>query len=343
MITKCMRYEIIKPTNSTWEQFGKILNDLRYKSARMGNYMIQLLWEWDNHRQQVKIETGNYPANSEQPNYYKLLRERFPDVGVDIINQTRQFVQNKYSHDRKDVFLLKKSIPSFRDNMPICIYNGAYIIRDLENSWEIDVRLLPKDALQNRYSFIVKTGERSKRTILEKINSGEYKQGMMQIIRDKRGKWYVIISYQFEPKEKEYKENRLMEVFLNENEEEALVIKINGTQYERKIPVDDIKHSISKFNARLNQLKEQKQYRGDGRKGHGRQKLVEPLQKIQDTQNNYKLTTNHRLSRIIIDNAIKQKCNEIIIHGDKWFIDWNIFDFKGKVKYKAKENGINYL
>lgn len=51
-ITKCMRYEIIKPTNCSWETLGKVLHDLRYKSARIGNYMVQLMWQWDTYRYQ---------------------------------------------------------------------------------------------------------------------------------------------------------------------------------------------------------------------------------------------------------------------------------------------------
>ncbi len=336
-ITKSMRYEIIKPVNSSWEDFGKILNDLRYKSARIGNYMVQLLWQWDNYRNEYKAQNGKYPDNKEQPNYYKLLREKFPDVGVDIINQTRQWVANRYQKDRKEIFLLKKSILSFKDNMPICIYNQAYKIIKNDNNFTINIRLLPSSTEQSRFESIIKFGEKSKKSILEKIINGEYKQGMMQIVKDKHNKkWYIIISYTFTPKTKEYKnKDRTLHVVFSEDKK-GIELKISNSKFEQEIDCSHIEHTINQFNNRLEKLKKQ-QIKGISKN------IQNIRSNLQDKQNNFKSTVNHRLSKIIVERAIKYKCNEIFVECDKWFIDWTLCDLKSKIKYKSEENNLNYI
>ena len=78
---RSIRYEIIKPVGTTWQDFGMVLNDLRYTSARIANYTVQKLWEWDNFRWEYKLEVGEFSDNISKPNIYRLSRERFPAVG----------------------------------------------------------------------------------------------------------------------------------------------------------------------------------------------------------------------------------------------------------------------
>ncbi len=50
MPTQAVRYQIIKPVDSTWDELGKILRDLSYMNTKMCNGAIQLYWEWDKFR-----------------------------------------------------------------------------------------------------------------------------------------------------------------------------------------------------------------------------------------------------------------------------------------------------
>jgi len=335
-ITKCMRYEIIKPTNCSWEEFGKVLNDLRYKSAKIGNYIIQLLWQWDTYRNDYKEKNNVYPDSKEQPNYYKLLRAKFPGVGTTIINQTRQWVANKYQKDRKDIFLHKKSLTSFRDNMPICIYNASYQLTENNNSIEISALLLPNSEPISRFNFIIKAGEKSKKSILSKIACGEYKQGMMQIIKEKDKKWYVLVSYTFTPKTKEQLiENKLMTVIFTEDMQ-GITLEITNYKNDLIVDCNHISHYINQFDSRIDALKKQERY-GVIKKVHNK------IATIQEKINNYKLTENHRISKAIVTLALRHKCKFITIKGDKWFIDWTLYDLKTKLQYKAAENSIETI
>jgi hypothetical protein len=334
-ITKCMRYEIIKPTSCTWDEFGKVLNELRYECARIANYTIQKCWEWENFNRKKKTITDIYPLTKEKPNIYMLLRERFPNVGTGVINQVRQYAEKRFKQDRKDMFLLKKSVPSFRDTMPIMLTNQAFIVKHTDG-YEIDAMLLPSDFSQYRFSFLVKYGENNKRSILDKLISGEYKQGAIQFIRDSHRKWYAIISFSFQPQTKEFKDSKCLEVVWKNEKEKEITIKISGTQFERFIPINDINESMNRFEARLLDIKKQRKYRNVITKGHGREKLIEPAQRIQEKIRNFKLTANHRLSKIIIDIAIKQKCSSIVISGD-FLENWPVYDLESKIRYKAEQ------
>ena len=85
---RSIRYEIIKPVGTTWQDFGMVLKDLRYTSVRIANYTVQKLWKWDNFRWKYKLEIGEFHDNISKPNIYRLSRERFSEVGCSVISQT---------------------------------------------------------------------------------------------------------------------------------------------------------------------------------------------------------------------------------------------------------------
>lgn len=331
-ITKAMRYEIVKPTDCTWEDFGKVLNSLRYKCARIANHSIQMLWDWNNFKYAYKKEHGAYPDKSETPNFYKLLREEFPDVGTQVISQTLQYVQIKFMRDLKDVCSLKKGIPFYKDNMPICVHNQAYVVRNMDG-YEISARLLPNDTSQYWFSFLIKKGSNGQRSILERINSGEYKKGMLQMVRDQHKKWYAVISFTFEPALKSGGQG-VLEVSLNSEK-----ITLKKGDYVKDVSIKHVTESIERLDKRLASLREQKQYRGEGRRGHGVKAIFKPMQTREVKKANFKTTINHNLSRDIINTALRWHCGIIIMSGE---IPWTTFDLQGKVKYKAEENGLEF-
>lgn len=331
-ITRAMKYEIVKPVDCTWEEFGKVINSLRYKCARVANRSVQMLWDWNNYKHQYKREHGEYPDKSEAPNFYKILRGEYPDVGTQVISQVLQYVQIKFIHDFKEICSLKKGIPFYRDNMPICIHNQAYIIRNMDG-YEISTRLLPEDAAQYWFTFIIKKGSKGQESILEKLNTGEYKKGMLQLIKDSHKKWYAVLSFSFESELKSSNPDKILEVNILD---ESIKMKNGNREYD--IPIAYIKQSLSRIEKRLGQLRAQKNFRGEGRIGHGIKKIFAPMQSFEEKKAHFKTTANHNLSRIIIDKALWMHCGKIQLIGE--IPDWTNFDLKEKIKYKAEENGI---
>ncbi|MFC4289702.1 RNA-guided endonuclease TnpB family protein [Neobacillus cucumis] len=102
--------------------------------------------------------------------------------------------------------------------------------------------------------------------------------------------------------------------------------------------------------ARRISVQRQGKYCGEGRKGHGRNTRIKPIEKLNQKVQNFKNTTNHRYSKFVVDTAVLKGCGVIqmedltkIADGDKketFLGAWPYYDLQRKIEYKAKEKGI---
>ena len=88
---------------------------------------------------------------------------------------------------------------------------------------------------------------------------------------------------------------------------------------------------------------------GDGRRGHGYKTKMKPVNKIRDRISNFSDTYNHKISRYIVDFAIKNKCGVIQMEDlskatesvhERFLKEWSYYDLQQKIEYKAQEVGI---
>lgn len=152
-VTKATRFQIIKPLDISWDEFGNVLRDLSYHTTKMCNAAIQLYWEHHNKRLKYKQERGVYPKDAELygmsfRNYvYHRLRELYPLMASSNVSQTNQFVQNRWRSDVKEIMQLRKSIPSFRLGTPIQVANSnyrLYVVEGEKPEFRADVTLCKK-------------------------------------------------------------------------------------------------------------------------------------------------------------------------------------------------------
>jgi transposase len=148
---------------------------------------------------------------------------------------------NRWKNDLPDILKLQKSVPSFKlNNAPIQVANQNYRLSLVEGEkpeYRIAVTLLGKEAEQGRFHIVVDCGDGSKKAIFRRILSGEYKQGVMQIVRNQRKKkWFCIVSYSFEPDKVEgLDQNRVMGV--NFGAGQAVTWAFNHGHKRGNIPV----------------------------------------------------------------------------------------------------------
>lgn len=86
---------------------------------------------------------------------------------------------------------------------------------------------------------------------------------------------------------------------------------------------------------------------GDGSIGHGRDTRCKAAEKIGNIISNFKDTCNHKYSRAIINFAVAQKAEYIVIENmsgisenNLFLKSWSYYDLQNKIKYKAAEVGI---
>ena len=68
-MNKIMKYQILKPTNISWEDFGNILYNLRSEVRKIKNRTIALYHEWTNYTLECHDRTGEWPKPKEVYNY----------------------------------------------------------------------------------------------------------------------------------------------------------------------------------------------------------------------------------------------------------------------------------
>lgn len=66
---KVMRYQIIKPLDVSWDEFGKVLRSIQKETRKVLNHTINLCWEYQGFSSEYKEVKGIYPVKREILNY----------------------------------------------------------------------------------------------------------------------------------------------------------------------------------------------------------------------------------------------------------------------------------
>lgn len=120
---------------------------------------------------------------------------------------------------------------------------------------------------------------------------------------------------------------------------------------ERIIDGTELIHIRQKIYARRRALSIQSKWAGESRIGHGRKKRMQPVDKIGDKYARFRDTYNHKISRYIVNLAIKYGCGTIQMEDLSGFTEsqqerllkeWAYYDLQEKTRYKAEEVGIEF-
>lgn len=358
MPIKALRLQIIKPYNQadeqnpvSWELLGQTLRDLRYAASKMANYVIQQNYAWEFFKQQYKAEHGQAPVAAEHKDKlycYPQLSHMFPLVAGQVVNQIEQHAKTVWSSRKSEILSLRQSVPSFKLDFPILAHRESYSLSTLDdnkNSYILKVNLTSKASGRTSYTLSLDAGEQSKKAIVDRIISGEYRQGALQIVSDRKNKWYCIIPYEFPIQQIELKTNRIMGLDLGITK--AVYWAFNDSLKRGSIEGKEIEEFRRRVQARRKSIQRQGSYCGDGRIGHGRKRRLQPIETLQQKEANFRATTNHRYARCIVDIAQKSQCATIqmedltgINENSTFLKNWTYYDLQTKIKQKAAELGI---
>jgi len=358
MPIKSLRVQIIKPFNNSEEypvtrnELGQVLRDLRYMASKSANYVIQRLYAWEIFRTQEKERTGHYPSlkdNRDKVYCYPHLSRMFPDMAKQMVNQIEQFAQKVWKSRKSEVLSLRQSVPSFKLNFPILVHNKSYSVNMADQSYIITANLLSKHKERTSYSFIVKAGENSKRVILDRIISGVYKKGALQIVSDRKKKWYCLIPYEFTSETSgELDPNKIMGIDLGISN--AVYWAFSDSLKRGKIEGREIEVFRKQVQERRKSIQRQGKYCAQGRIGHGVKRRLLPIETLQEKESNFRATTNHRYAKRIVEIAYKNKCGIIQIEDltdinelNTFLKNWSYYDLQQKIIEKATVYGIKVI
>lgn len=366
-MTKTLQVQIVKPYNKadtkkdeeiTWEELGKQLFGLRIASGKILNYVIQqqclLDVEYKDYYDSCK-KAGEKPKDKKdyikqreetRGSFYKQIQARFPGaVAPANLNSTIRKAEKEWKKYSKSAWKLEMSLPSFSKKAPIIIRAKQYqVICEEKGTYYIDAQLFDSGKDKYKYQFIIKAGDNSKKTILNRILSGEYKQGDLEILR-RKDKWFCQISYSFAGKERELDKNKILGVDMGVTN--AVCWAVSDSYVKGWIAGGEIEEYRKRIRARRSSIQQQGKHSGDGRSGHGRKRKLKPTAILSEKESNYRNTINHRYAKTIVKNAIKNNCGTIQLENlseistdNKFLQNWPYYDLRMKIEYKAREQGI---
>ncbi len=368
MATKIMRFQVIKPINIDWKVFGKILNDIQYDTRQILNKSLQLAWEYQGFSADYKENFNKYPSNKEVLGYsnihgycYNELKDDFYKISRPNLSQTIKRATDKWKNDRKDILRGDISIPSYKKDCPIDVVKKSIIPYKEGDNYYLKLSLLSNkykkelNLKSGQIDIMIKVDDNTQKSIIEKILNGEYNITASQIIKYKR-KWFINLGYNFEAKPIELDEYKVlgidlgvvnvatMQIYDNQNN------KYEWLKYNQCIlDGSELIHHRQKIEARKISLQRQSKVAGEGRCGHGYITKMKPLNKIRKSIANFRDTYNHKISRYIVDFAIRYGCGTIQMEDLAGFSskqknslldNWSYYDLQQKIEYKANEHGI---
>ena len=375
MTTKCIKLAIdyVKDNKLDKNIFFKELRDIQYKTYLACNRAMTYYYTHD--MQNMIAKENNEVIKNDKEIYGKAFKSYVANkiseiLGDDITSYATdcisQFVSNRYKNDKKQgLFKGNVTLSEFKRDIPVMLRERSYRIIETPKGLGIEILFFSQNKLKKmgmkrseRIKFLFPKIDKSSKATLINIMSKTYKQGSIQLSYNQRKKkWMATISYTFDSKkEEELKEERIlgidlgitnvatMSVYDNDKEE---YVQINWK--ERSISGKELIHYRQKLENRRKELSIGTKWSSDSRCGRGYKNKMINVNKAGDKYNRFKDTYNHKVSRYIVDLAIKYQCATIQMEDLSGFSEqqsesllknWSYYDLQNKVKYKAEEKGI---
>lgn len=369
-INKCIKITLVKCLNYDYKEIKQIIRAFQYKYSKAYNMATNYLYIWDTNSMNFKnlynekITDKELLGKSKGAWIETRMNEVITGMQSGNIAQARQDVINKYNKSKKDGLLKGKvSLPTYKLDSKVVIHNASYKLRN-HNGYFIEIGLLNREKQKElnigRFEFQIDKLDGNKKATINKIINGEYKQGSAQLSISNKGKIELIISYSFEKEEV---------LVLDKNK--ILGIDLGITNVATMSVYDSIREQYDYFSWKTNVISgkelitfRQKYYNlrrdmsiasktvGQGRCGHGYKTKMKPVNKVRNKIANFADTYNHKISKYIIEFAIKNNCGVIQMEDlsgatadthNKMLKDWSYYDLQQKIEYKAKEQGIEII
>lgn len=344
-----------------YENVNKILQVLQKDTRALKNKTIQLCWEWNNFSSDYYKIHGESPKPKDILNYSLTgyIDDKLKiDTGLYSKNDSLTIRESykDFNNALKDIRKGNISIIEYKSNQPLNLHNDAIKIT-YDKNFFVELSLLKKQAFKSynlsssklKFKMVVK--DNSTKQILERCIDGIYHISASQLLYDNKKKmWYLNLCYTFKNNNKlNLNEDKILGIDLGIKK--ALVASVYG-DYDR---LDISGREVTKFRntieKRRKELLKQTKFSGDGKVGHGIKTRCKSVDKLSNKISCFRDSTNHKYSRAVINYAIKKGCGTIqmedlsgISEDAKPFLkNWDYFDLKSKIKYKAEEAGIKVI
>lgn len=373
MPTKCIRValEFIKKDNGINENvIYKELKDIQFKTHLACNRAMTYMY--NNDMANIMQKDVGIPKKDDKKIYGKSfsawIENRMNEIMEGVLSsnvaQTRAFVVSRYKHDKKNgLFKGNVTLSQFKRDMPIILHNKAYKIIETSKGLGVEIGLFnlkkQNDLGIKRLIFLTPRLGASEKSIFRRLMDKSYKLGTGQISYNlRKKKWMITISYTFtkENNQSNIDHNKVMGIDLGIVNVATMSIYDNDKEEyiqmhwkDRAISGIELIAHRQKLEARRKNLSIASKWASDNRIGHGYKNRMIYANKHGDKFNRFKDTFNHKVSRYIVDMAIKYGVGVIQMEDLSGFTNkqsesllknWSYYDLQNKIIYKAEEHEI---
>lgn len=374
MTTKCIKLAIDYSNDNTLDKkkFFEILRDIQYKTYLACNR--GMTYYYTNDMQGMLQKDIGLPTQSDKDIFGKSIRtfvydkmsEIFEgDYSSEIFNTANAFTEKRYKNDKKELLKGNVSLSRFKRDIPVMTQGRTYEIVETPKGLGFTIRLFSTQG-KHKYNvdkilFTFPKIDASSKSILRRMMDKTYKQGVIQINYNKRKKkWMVAMSYTFENnKTTKLKDDLVMGIDLGITQIATMsILDVNKEEYirinwkDRSIDGKELIHYRQKIEARRKELSIASKWASENNTGRGYKAKTELTNSIGDKYSRFKDTYNHKVSRYIVDMAVKYEVSCIQMEDLSGFSEyqtesllknWSYYDLQNKIKYKAEEKGISVV
>jgi len=269
---------------------------------------------------------------------WRMIAAQYPEWGSIVFDALVQRINKDYTNDYIDVLTGKKSVRRYRKGMPIPFRargrkfteeDGSHVFHWIKNV---------------KFVMVYRRDRSSRKAEIQRIINGEYRFGDSSI-QVKGKKLFLLLSLDHPDPDHSLIADKELKV------EAGIQIPVS-CQVDGHNLVFGSSDDIMKF-----RLQQQSKYRRHQKRlklaigGKGRKKKLQKLENFKAQEKNWIRTYNHKLSKQILNLAIKYQCGIInffevkqasLTDDQKKFLgrNWAGHQLKEMVSYKAKINGI---
>lgn len=280
---------------------------------------------------------------SRQQLSWRMIAQKYPQWGSYIFDALSQKVNQDFGNDYIDVLQGKKAVRKYRKGLPIPFRaRGMQFVRN-EEKGEYYINWLKGI----RFILVFGRDKNSRKSEVDKIIDGEYGYGDSSI-QIKGKKLFLLLSLKHPDKPNKVDPDKTINV------DAGMLVPVKVTSEEGESEYFGQADDLLKFRIQL-----QRRYRKMQSDlkittgGKGRKKKLKHLERFKLLERNFIRTYNHKLSKQIIQIALKERAGNIIINEVKFSKkddpedakkfetrNWAGHELSQMVAYKAKMNHI---
>lgn len=335
----------------------KRLSDLLYTTQRMcattANVCTRDLWRRDS--DVLDANGGRPPRPWLMPKpggliastyLYQVTGRVAPELPGAMRSVLSKRVADNWKKTRFDALVRQNRSPAhYKDTIPIPLRAADVHIFLSDGNYKLNFAL--RSGAGQRLSVSLHVRDSHQKTILDNIQSGEWRQGEVALMRDRKNKWHARIAYkrlaQHTTGIKAAAINRGLRWFLAAVADDGLTWRYPGA---------DIIAYLKQIQARRRQY--QNDVTASGRVGHGRKRTLRPIKRLEEKAYNWRRTKCQTIARRFVKWLVEHQIGLLYVEDFTGIRDgepissrieqlkqeWPFYDLESRIVSCCEENGI---